>query len=157
MDLPAQTRRNELQTLSSEPSTAGSDAEDAAAQLLDGLKHQEFINSQTLRTLERRRDELQQDETRDKYIVFTAVPLSEFSRLSSDHSPTTKYCRWSYHATSGILVVKVMPTPEHGIAADLFKSLIYLKLHAMNLEDDIDPLGSTTLTIGGWTKEADCS
>lgn len=49
--------------------------------------------------------------------------------------------------------MKVMPTPEHGITAELCKTLMALELHSMNLEDDVDALGSTTFTIRSWKKK----
>ncbi|KAB8234202.1 uncharacterized protein BDW43DRAFT_310558 [Aspergillus alliaceus] len=48
-----------------------------------------------------------------------------------------------------------MSAPEHGIAAKAFELLISLELVSMNLEDHVDLLGSTTVTIGSWKKEAD--
>jgi hypothetical protein len=34
--------------------------------------------------------------------------------------------------------------------------LISRELHAMPLDEEVTPLGSTTVTVGDWTKEADC-
>lgn len=144
-------------TSSSEPSTVGFNSRDATAQLVEELQHYPFTSSQSLRkTLEHRRKALQHHKTRDQYLVFTGIPTAEFSRLSDDRSPASKYSRFSYSAETGTLVAKVMPTPEHDIAARSFELIIGLELHSMGLEDDVDSLGSTTVTIGSWKREADC-
>lgn len=158
MDLPAHERLNGPQPSPSEPFTVGFDSGNAAQLLVNEPNVRHFTSSRGLRqTLEHRRVALLENRTRDQFIVFTAVPMSVFSELAGDHSRTTKYCRFSYHARSGTLFAKVLPTPEHEIAAELFKSLVSLELHSMNLEDEVDPLGSTTVTLGSWQKEADGS
>ncbi|KAF7593227.1 hypothetical protein BBP40_011768 [Aspergillus hancockii] len=115
------------------------------------------ITGQSLQKfLERRRRALQQDQTRDQYLVFTSVPPAESSRLSDDRSRTSKYSRFFYNERTGILIAKVIPNPAHELAAESFKSLITLKLHGMNIDDDVWPYGSTTVTNGNWKREADC-
>lgn len=157
MELPTQSPSINFHSASSEPPTVGDSSGDAAAQLVEGLPHYPFTSGQSLRkTLERQRQALQQDKSRDQYLIFTAVPTAEFSRLSDDRSRTSKYSRFSYNAETGTLVAKVMPAPEHEIAARAFELLVSLELVSMKLEGDVDLLGSTTVTIGSWKKEADC-
>ncbi|RHZ59722.1 uncharacterized protein CDV56_105792 [Aspergillus thermomutatus] len=156
MEPPAQSPLKNLQSASSEPSTATFNSGDAAAQLVEGLQHHPFTSSQSLHmTLEKRRQALEQDKTRDQYLLFTAVPPAVFSRLSDDRSRTSKLSRFSYSET-GTLVAKVMPSPEHHLSASSFEFLINLELHSMGLRHDVDSLGSATVTIGTWKKEADC-
>ncbi|KAJ5613099.1 hypothetical protein N7510_006293 [Penicillium lagena] len=52
----------------------------------------------------------------------------------------------------GILIAKIMPNPTYEFAIRSFDSLITLKLHAMNVDDD----GSTPVAVGNWKKQADC-
>lgn len=61
-----------------------------------------------------------------------------------------------YNPETKILIVKVNPDPAHELAKSLFGSLIFLELRAMNVYDDVMPFGSATVTVGNWTKEADC-
>ncbi|KKK24299.1 hypothetical protein AOCH_007787 [Aspergillus ochraceoroseus] len=49
-----------------------------------------------------------------------------------------------------------MPNPPHELAIRSFDLLVSLELHAMNAHLDVWSLGSTTVTIGNWRKEADC-
>ncbi|CEJ59508.1 hypothetical protein PMG11_08132 [Penicillium brasilianum] len=117
-----------------------------------------FTTIQSFRkALERRHQELLQDQTQDQYLVFTSVPPAQFPRLSQDGSRTSKYSRICFNAETGILIVKVMPTITHELAIRLFDQLITFELQAMNLLQHIDPLGSTTIPVGNWKKEADCS
>ena len=72
-------------------------------------------------------------------------------------SPEKVNCRFSYNLETGTLVAKVVPTRAYELAAAKFQTLIEFKLAAMNLDDEVEPLGSTTVTLGSWKKEADCS
>jgi hypothetical protein len=47
-----------------------------------------------------------------------------------------------------------MPGLEHGIASWEFLYCIYNEIQAMNLDDEINSLGSSTVQIGNWRKEA---
>ncbi|KAL4812559.1 hypothetical protein BDW67DRAFT_169926 [Aspergillus spinulosporus] len=49
-----------------------------------------------------------------------------------------------------------MANSAHELAIRSFDSLISLELRAMNVHRDVKPLGSTTVTVGDWNKEADC-
>lgn len=121
------------------------------------VEQRPFTSSQSLRqSLEYRRQALQQRKTHDQYLLFTSVPKAEFSSLSEDLSQASKFCRFSYNSETGTLVTKVMPTPEHEIAAATFQNLIFLELHAMDLDDEVDTLNTMTVTIGSWKKQADC-
>ncbi|KAF7163965.1 hypothetical protein CNMCM5623_008626 [Aspergillus felis] len=152
MEPPAQSASSDP------PSTHTLNSGDAAAQLVEGLPHRPFTSSQGLhRTLESRREALAQDKSREQYLVYTAVLPEIHSKLIDNRSRTSKYCRFSYSEITGTLIAKVKANPEEGLAARSFDVLIGLELHSMGVDWDVDPLGSTTVTIGSWKKEADCS
>lgn len=141
----------------SEFSSVESESEDPLAQLAKEVKQQLFTTNKSLqKVLEHRQKALQQDQTRDQYLVFTSVPPAQSSKLSDDRSRTSKYSRFSFNAESGILIAKVMPSPAHELAIRLFDSLISLELRVMNIHRDVRPFGSTTVMVGNWKKEADC-
>jgi hypothetical protein len=138
-------------------SSIESESEDPLAQLAKGVKQQPFTTKESLqKSLERRQRALQQDQTRDQYLVFTSVPPAQSSRLSDDRLRTSKYSRFFFNAETGILIAKIMPNPAHQLAIRSFDSLISLELRAMNVDCDVWPFGSTTVTVGNWKKEADC-
>ncbi|KAJ5562827.1 hypothetical protein N7461_001588 [Penicillium sp. DV-2018c] len=103
-------------------------------------------------SLKRRQRVLQQDQTRDQYLVFTSVPPA----LSDDRSRTSKYSRFCFNAETGILIAKVMPNSGHGLATRSFDPLISLELRAVNVHRNVRPFSSTTVTIGNREKGADC-
>lgn len=132
--------------------------DDPHLQLLAEITPQEFTTSQGLRkSLERRRQALQEDRTRDQYIAFTSVPQAQSAKLSDDRSQSSKYCRFFFNTATGTLIAKIMPHPAHEAMIREFDYLILADLCAMNVRRDLLPLGSTTTTIGNWTKEADSS
>ncbi|GIK02455.1 hypothetical protein Aspvir_006511 [Aspergillus viridinutans] len=146
------------QSPSSEPSTDSYNPGDAAAQLVEGLPHRPFTSSQGLhRTLDSRREALAQDKSREEYLVFTGVPPGVHSRLIDDRSRTSKYCRFSYSETTGTLIAKVKASPEDDLAARSFDLLIGFELNSMGVLEEVDPIGTATVTIGSWKREADCS
>ncbi|EPS30583.1 hypothetical protein PDE_05535 [Penicillium oxalicum 114-2] len=153
---------NASQSSSSALSSSGfspvdTESEDLLKQLAKEMKQQPFTTNKSLQdSLERRRRALQQDQTRDQYLVFTSVPPAQSSRLSDDGSRKSKYSRFSFNAETGTLIAKVMPNPAHELAIRLFDSLISQELHKMEVDSDVMPFGSTTVTVGNWTKEADC-
>ncbi|KAL3445614.1 hypothetical protein BJX65DRAFT_296904 [Aspergillus insuetus] len=138
-------------------SSAGSGSGDPLARLAQELEQRPFTSDDSLRiSLEQRRQALHGDQTRDQYLVFTSVPPAVASNLSDDASPTSKYCRFYFNAEMGILVERICPNDAHEGAKRAFDMLIFRELHAMHLDEDVTPLGSTTVTVGDWTKEADC-
>jgi hypothetical protein len=140
----------------SEFSSVESESEDPLAQLAKEAKQQPFTTKESLqKTLEHCQRALQQDQIWDQYLVFTSVPPAQHSRLSDDRSRTSKYSRLLYNTETRILIAKIMPNTAHELAIRLFDSLIFRKLGAMNVYDDVLPLGSTTVTVGNWKKEAD--
>ncbi|KAJ5605817.1 hypothetical protein N7510_008598 [Penicillium lagena] len=143
--------------LSSEISSVESQSGDPLAQLADEVNQHPFTSRQGLQnSLKRRHQQLRQDATRDQYLVFTSVPPAVSSRLSDEQSRTSKYCRFSYNETTGILIAKVMMlSPAHEHARSKFGHLVDSKLDAMNI-DEVWSLGSATVRIGNWTKQADC-
>ncbi|KAJ5800200.1 uncharacterized protein N7518_002268 [Penicillium psychrosexuale] len=154
---------NESQSSSSELSSSefspvGPESEDPLAQLAKEVKQQQpFTTKESLqKSLERRQRALQQDKTRDQYLVFTSVPRAQSSRLSDDRSRTSKYSRFFFNTKTGTLIAKVTPNPAHELAIRSFDSLISLELRAMNVHRDVRPFGSTTVAVGNWKKEADC-
>ncbi|EPS34812.1 hypothetical protein PDE_09776 [Penicillium oxalicum 114-2] len=150
--------RSSAEYLSTEFSSVACEVGDPFAQLAVEVEQQPFTSNASLRnSLERRQRELQQDQTRDQYLVFTSIPLALFCRLSDDRSRTSKYCRFSYNTETGILIAKIVPNSAHEVAIRSFDSIITLELRAMNIRREIRPLGSTTVTVGNWKKEADCS
>ncbi|KAL5332410.1 hypothetical protein BJX70DRAFT_384225 [Aspergillus crustosus] len=141
----------------SEFSSVESESEDPLAQLAKEVEQQPFTTNKSLeKSLECRQRALQQDQTRDQYLVFTSVPPAQSSKLSDDRSRTSKYCRFSFNAETGILIAKVIPNPAHELTIRSFDLLISLELRAMNVYHDMRPFGSTTVTAGNWKKEADC-
>jgi hypothetical protein len=48
-----------------------------------------------------------------------------------------------------------MPFPEHEVAARAFGIYVNQKIDIMDLDDELDDLGSTTLRFGSFSKEAD--
>lgn len=155
-DAASQSLSSELSY--SEFSSIESKSEDPLAQLAKEVKQQPFTTNKSLRnSLERRQQALQQDQTQDQYLVFTSVPPAQSSRLSDDGSRTSKYCRFFYNVETGILIAKVMPNPAHELAIRSFDELISAELRTMNVRRDVKPVGSTTVTVGDWKKEADCS
>ncbi|KAJ5495019.1 hypothetical protein N7539_000135 [Penicillium diatomitis] len=138
-------------------SSVKSESEDPLAQLAEEVEQQPFTTNQRLQnSLEGRQRALQQDRTRDQYLVFTSVPPAQYSRLSDDGLRTSKYCRFFFNTETGTLIAKVMPHPAHELVIRLFDSLISLELRMINVHRDVMPFGSTTVTIGNWKKEADC-
>ncbi|EAW13241.1 uncharacterized protein ACLA_016870 [Aspergillus clavatus NRRL 1] len=142
---------------SSEFSSVESESEDPLAQLAKEVTQQPFTNNKHFhKSLECHQRALQQDQTRDQYLVFTSVPPKQLSKLSSEWSRTSKSSRFFTNAETRILIVKFMPGPAHELAIRRFDLLISLELRAMNVDNDMSSLGSTTVTVGNWTKEADC-
>ncbi|PKX94696.1 uncharacterized protein P174DRAFT_512809 [Aspergillus novofumigatus IBT 16806] len=138
-------------------SESSSHSRDPHAELVDELEHHPFTTSATLiRAVETRREALQRGITRDQYLVYAGVPPEVFSKLVEEKSRVNKSSRFTYSNNTGTLIIKVMLHPEHDIAARRFDLLIASELDTMGVHD-IDPLGSTTVTIGSWKKEADCS
>lgn len=145
------------QSLLPELSLVGSEPEEPLTQLAMEVEQQQFTTSASLRrSLERRRRALEQDQTRDQYLVFTSVPPAQSARLSDDASRTSKYCRFSFNTESRILIAKITSNPAHQLAIRSFDWLIFREPEAMQADDDMDPLGSSTVTVRNWTREADC-
>ncbi|KAL2814946.1 hypothetical protein BJX63DRAFT_390884 [Aspergillus granulosus] len=49
-----------------------------------------------------------------------------------------------------------MLSSAHEHAAERFRQIIAREMFAMNLDEELDALGSMTVSIGNWMKEADC-
>lgn len=168
MDMP-RSASNETQSPSELPSSASSllvseprdhdhDHDDPLELLTEGLEHRPFTTIQGLRrSVEHCRRALEQDKTRDQYLVFTSVPPAVHSRLSEEESRLSKHCRLSFNPESGILVAKIMPYNAHETAIRKFDEMISYEIRVMNLRGSIWPSGSTTVTVGNWKKEADSS
>lgn len=63
--------------LLTERSSAASEVEDPLAQLAEEAEQRPFTSDAGLRnSLEHRQRALQQDQTRDQYLVFTSIPLA---------------------------------------------------------------------------------
>ncbi|PLB41855.1 uncharacterized protein BDW47DRAFT_42233 [Aspergillus candidus] len=151
------SRGSSSEPLSSEPLSLEVDSQDFFMRSAKEGEQHLFTTRQLLqRIVEHRLTALQRNQTLDQYIVFLSVPPAEFSILDNDHQRTGKYYRLFYHELTGTLLIKVMPNPAHELAAESFKSLVSVKLHALNIDDEVWPYGSTTVTGGGWKKQADC-
>lgn len=123
---------------------------------LDGLELLPFTGIKSLqKRLNDRRDALQKDTTHAQFLVFSSVPASIASYLSDDSCRVSKFARLSYNLTTQTLIIKVMPFPEHGLASRSVYDYIREEIVAMNLQDEIEPLGGATVQIGNWKKEAD--
>ncbi|PLN79563.1 hypothetical protein BDW42DRAFT_172508 [Aspergillus taichungensis] len=150
-------RCSSSEPLSSEVSSLEIDSQDFfMCSAKQGEQHPFTTRQNLQRIVEHRLAALRRDQTRDQYMVFSSVPPAEFSILDDDRQRTGKYYRRFYHELTGTLLIKIMPNPAHELAAESFKSLIAVKLHIMNVDDEVWPYGSTTVTGGGWTKQADC-
>ncbi|KAK9241876.1 hypothetical protein V1506DRAFT_525062 [Lipomyces tetrasporus] len=129
---------------------------DPFEKLREGLELYPFTGVQSLRKrLNDRRDALQKDTTRHQFLVFSNVPVSIASNLSDDSCRVSKFARLFYNVTTQTLIVKITPSPEHEAASLAFYDCIRDEISAMNLEHEVEPLGSTTVQIGDWKKEAD--
>lgn len=74
-----------------------SDSDDLLTKLLKEVGSEPFTTCQSLKkTLEHQKSELEQNKTRNQYIVFTSVPSSLWSSLDNDQRPD-KSTRFSYH------------------------------------------------------------
>lgn len=132
-------------------------SDDPIALLVKESEKQQFSTETSLkRSLDHRRQALYQGHTGDQYLVFTSIPAEQYSRLSDDRLRTRKYVRLLYNSETRILIAKVMPNPAHEFTVRSFDSLVSGALYAMGVENDVWNLGSTTVTIGAWKKEADC-
>ena len=100
---------------------------------------------------------LLKNQTQDQYLIITSVPTDQFAKLSDDRSSVCKYCRFTFNTETGIFVAKVIPSPAHELAIRSFDILISLELRSMNIYSEMRPLGSSTITVGAWKKEPDCS
>ncbi|KAL2822039.1 hypothetical protein BJX63DRAFT_180906 [Aspergillus granulosus] len=139
-------------------SSVASEFEHPLAQLAKGVKQQPFTTNKSLQNLlEHRRQELQEDLTRDQFLVFTSVPPAQASKLSDERSRARYWCRFTFNTETGILIAKVMVSLPHDLAVRLFERIIFRELMAMNVDRELMPGGSTTHMIGNWTKEPDCS
>ncbi|CAG7962091.1 unnamed protein product [Penicillium salamii] len=156
-----QSTSNASQSSTSELSCSGFssveyEAEDPLAQLAKEVKQQPFTTNKSLqKSLERRQRALEQDQTRDQYLVITSVSPMQAFRLSDERSPTSKYCRFFFNTETGILIAKVKLNFAHEVAIGHFSLLINLELNAMEVLPDMTACGSTTVKIGNWKKEAD--
>lgn len=127
-------------------------------EVTEELEPRPFTSLQSLRRrLNDRREALEKDTTRNQYLVFSNVSESIASNLSDDSCPVSKFARLSYNVTTEILLVKIMPRPEHEVASLAFLLCIEDEIRAMNLGDEIEAVGSATIQIGNWRKEADQS
>lgn len=139
-------------------STELSSVEYPFTQLAKESEQREFTSHASLEeALERRKQALEQDQTREQYVVFTSVSRTDADRLSDDSSRASKYCRFSWNTKNGTLIAKVIPNTGHEVAIRHFERLISYKLLAIGIDDEVDSLGSTRVTTGCWTKEADCA
>ncbi|KAL2814945.1 hypothetical protein BJX63DRAFT_431049 [Aspergillus granulosus] len=141
-------------------SSDASRSEHPLAQLAKEVKQQQpFTTDMRLRELlERRRQELVEDQTRDQFLVFTSVPPAQASELSDNRSRTSKYCRFTYNTATKILIAKVMPlSAAHEMTAGNVRDVMARERFAMDLDRELADLGSLTASIGDWTKEANCS
>ncbi|PKY05409.1 hypothetical protein P168DRAFT_295869 [Aspergillus campestris IBT 28561] len=132
------SRGSSSEPLSSELSSLEINSQDFFMRSAKEGEQHPFTTRQILQKIvEHRLTALRRDQTRDQYI-------------------TGKYCRRFYHELTRTLLIKIMPNPAHELAAESFKSLVSVKLHALNIDDEVWPYGSTTVTGGGWKKQADC-
>lgn len=143
---------------SSAPTSVKPKPEDSLAQLAkDDMEQQPFTSSQGLQnSLDRRQQELQQDTIQNQYLIFASVPQKLSDRLCDNQTPTSKFCRFFFNPETGLLIAKLMARPAHELAVRSFDLLVYHELHAINVQGHLKPFGSTRVTIGNWTKQADC-
>jgi hypothetical protein len=129
---------------------------DPFEKLVKGLELHPFTSVQSLRKiLNDHQNALQKDKTRDQFLIFSNVPASVASNLSDDSCRVSKFAHMSYNTTIYLLIIKIIPSPGHEAASTEFSYYIRDEIVAMNLEDEIDALGSTTIQIGNRRKEAD--
>ncbi|RHZ65890.1 hypothetical protein CDV55_105488 [Aspergillus turcosus] len=127
------------------------------AQIIEELGKKPFTTIPALKKeVESLFQALQGKTTNNQYLVFTDVPKHIHAQLTEKTSRLTKTSRFSsYH--NGTLIIKVMPNPEHEVAAGNFDRYINAALDAMGVGQELDALRSTTVEIGDFTKEADAS
>lgn len=136
--------------------SVGHASQEPLAQLASELEDQAFTTyPELVRSLRRHQEALRLTQTSDQFLLFSSVTQEQASRLSDDRSQTSKFCRFSFNTKMGTLIAKVIPYPAHQTAIRLFDFLIMSELQALKIDDEVLPLGSTTVDIGNWTKDAD--
>lgn len=132
--------------------------QDPLLELASELEQEEFTTyRKAVRSLRSRQKALELDQTRNEFLVFSSVTEAQFSRLSDDASPTYKFCRFSFNAKMGILIVKVKAYNAHEIAITAFLRPMILELEHMEIDNEMDLLGSPAVHLGNWQREADLS
>ncbi|KAH8705065.1 hypothetical protein BGW36DRAFT_353490 [Talaromyces proteolyticus] len=121
--------------------------------LFDGYQHHRFSSLSQLKSLLRSRQAaLYEDKTREQFVVVSKFPPSSLSKLDENFF---KFVRLSYNKNTQLAVFKVMYGTAHELACREFLYCIYDELTAMNVMRELDSLGTSTVTIGNWTKQAD--
>ncbi|KAL2854663.1 hypothetical protein BJX68DRAFT_31346 [Aspergillus pseudodeflectus] len=143
----------------SESSSLASDAEHPLTRLSNTLKSSDYPKEHhsVERLFQLHRQDLNADRTREQFLLFTCVPPSAVDRLASDKSRVSRFVRINYNTTTHCLITKTMPAGAHEEAIRYTDVLIFKELQAMQVDEEVEYSGSTTITIGDWVKEADSS
>ncbi|CAG8943613.1 unnamed protein product [Penicillium salamii] len=146
-----------ISTLSS--SSVGHGFQDPNARLANELIPRPFTTGAGLyNVLTHRRRVLERNEPGEQFLAFTSVP-PKMNRPSSDYRfESHKSTRFFYNTQQRLLIVKLSPGQAHEFATRAFDFSVNSKLLSMGIDFDVVvPCGSTTVTIGNWTMEANSS
>lgn len=100
---------------------------------------------------------LRKGESVQQYLEFSEVSRSEFETLSSDQTRPRKSIRYSYDNRTRILLVKLMPGPDHEVTIGVFREMVNDELAAMRVKHECLIQSSPETHLGNWTKEPDTS
>ena len=136
--------------------TSGTSSQDSFDELAESAQAARFESiGGVIKSLNDCHVALLEDKTREQFLFFAGVPEGVVTTLSDEASRTSKLSRILYSPKTSTLVLKVMPGLDHEIATRALSSKILLKLIEMNVRREIYELGSCTVRIGDWVKEAD--
>jgi hypothetical protein len=122
----------------------------------DDTETRQFANILSLRKrLRDRQTALNQNKSRNQYLIFSGVPEDDVKRLNTDSSSTRLFTRLLYGCDENMLIIKVIPSPDHHIVAENLKLCIAQQIVQMGLYDELDAVGSTEIQFGNFTKQPD--
>ena len=88
------------------------------------------------------------------FLQFVGISKKDFQLIAADDTRIYKAARLSYCPQSRYLLVK-MPSQNHELLSQQFAAVIFIQIHLMGLDTEVDSCGGSTTDFGDWIKEPD--